>query len=113
VKTLRIFLLGLAIVLLIVFVAQNLPALNQAASLRFITFETPPVPLWVLLCICLALGAAAVWFPATVSRRRMKKSMKGLQQRQARTEAELNSLRNLPITSDSLPGGGAEAGQAG
>ena len=67
-----------------------------------------------MLIVCLVVGAAAGWLPPTLAYRRMKKTMKGMQQRQARIEAELNSLRNLPITAAGHnEQSGTEAGEAG
>jgi uncharacterized integral membrane protein len=111
-KALKAFLLGLSIVVLILFIVQNLQALTRSEVLKldlmFASFHTPPLNAALLLTSCFALGYLAAFVIGYVSRRRLKKTIKELNQRQTRIEAELNSLRNLPITGEqvrTLPNG--------
>lgn len=101
-KSLKILVIALLIIVLILFVVQNLKAVTSGERLRldhiFSSFKTPEV--FLPLTICFAAGYGLAWVLGFVDRQRLKKNMKELYQRQARTEEELNSLRNLPITSD-------------
>ena len=111
-KSLKAFLLGLFIIVLILFIVQNLQALTHSEVLKldllFATFQTPPLKVALLLTSCFALGYLVAFVIGYIPRRRLKKTIKELTQRQTRTEAELKSLRNLPITDEhvaALPGG--------
>ena len=109
-KALRAFLLGLFIVVLILFIVQNLQTLTHSETLKldllFAAYQTPPLKVALLLACCFALGYLVAFVIGYITCRRLKKTIKELTRRQARTDAELNSLRNLPITGEhavSLP----------
>jgi len=103
-KTAKTLALGLFIVILILFVVQNLRALSHTESLGlnifFASFQGPPVQVSVLLIICFAAGFLMAFLWGYTQRRRLKKIIKELQQNQTRAGEELKSLRNLPITGD-------------
>ena len=103
-KTFKAAVLGLFIIGLILFVVQNLKTLSQGVSLKFdillASFDTPAIGIGFLITLCFAGGfllSLAVGYP---EKRRLKKTIKGVRMKLARTEEELNSLRNLPITGD-------------
>ncbi|MDY6851978.1 MAG: LapA family protein [Thermodesulfobacteriota bacterium] len=103
-KTIKTLLLGLFIVILILFVVQNLRALSHTESLGlnifFTSFQSPPVQMSALLIICFAAGFLIAFLWGYAQRRRLKKTIKELRQTQTRAGEELKSLRNLPITGD-------------
>ncbi|MEW5723501.1 MAG: LapA family protein [Thermodesulfobacteriota bacterium] len=108
-KTVKIVLLGAVIVLGVVFVISNLGFLARPETLRvnliFTVFESPPTQIGLMLLFCFCLGFILAGVLGMVKRRRLKKAIRELNQRQARTEEELNSLRNLPITGRSVESG--------
>ncbi len=117
-RTAKAFLWGVFIVLLVLFVVQNLGALSHTESLRLnlllFSLDSPPLPVSLLAVVCLALGYMTAFGLGLVRRRRLKKEMKELNWRLGRAEEELKSLRNLPITGEmsaeaasrpSVPGG--------
>lgn len=111
-KSVKAVALGLFVILLILFVVQNLQALSHSESLKLdilvTSFSTPPLMMALLLLACLAIGYLTAYLLGFTERRKLKKSLKSLQSRLSRTEEELHSLRNLPITGD--PGAPVENG---
>ena len=103
-KPLKAIGLGLFIILLILFVVQNLNTLSRSLSLEFdfllASFSTPALSVGLLITLCFALGFVLSQAIGYVERRRLRKKIKGLERQMARTEEELSSLRNLPITGD-------------
>lgn len=103
-KTAKAFVLGVLVIAFILFIVQNLNALTHAAPLKldlvFTSFQTPPLMMALLLSVCFLLGYTVAYSLGLVERRRLKRTIRGLQQHQARIEAELVSLRNLPITGE-------------
>lgn len=103
-KTAKTLALGLFIVILILFVVQNLRALSHTESLGlnifFTSFQSSPVQMSVLLIICFAAGFLMAFLWGYAQRRRLKKTVKELRQSETRAGEELKSLRNLPITGD-------------
>ena len=106
-NTLKAVLLGLFIILVVLFAVQNLPVLTYKQSMKldllFTSFQTPEMQVALYLIICFSLGFFTALILGFMEKRRLLKNYKGLQDRLARTEEELNSLRNLPITSDLSP----------
>jgi uncharacterized membrane protein len=102
VKAIVLVLVGLVIVVAVV---QN----NQAMSTP-ITFRLNPVfwPEWKaagvsvyqVSIIAFLLGIVVVGFVGLIERFRLKKRIKALSKELENKDRELNSLRNLPLTSD-------------
>jgi|YelNatPaOPRAMG01_1025707.scaffolds.fasta_scaffold00104_49 uncharacterized integral membrane protein len=86
---------GSLVVLLIVgFALQNT---DQLVSVRFLTWETPNLPLWVFLYAAFALGVLT-WLILSISRFLSLQSEVRRAQREARKlREELDRLRNLAI----------------
>ena len=103
-KTAKTVILGLAVFLFVLFVVQNLTVLTQSEPLKLnlllANFTTPPVMLALMLLACFVIGFLAAWSMGFSRSRKLKKAIKDLKARQVRVEAELNSLRNLPIKSE-------------
>lgn len=103
-KTVRAVLWGVFIILLVLFVVQNLGVLSHSEPLHLnllvVSLETPALPLFMLLALCLIIGFLVAYGLGYVQRRRLKKTIKDLGWRYNRAEEELKSLRNLPITGE-------------
>jgi uncharacterized integral membrane protein len=101
-KTLKVTIIGLAIILFVVLVIQNLEVLSQAtafkANLIFDTFEGPGVPLYLLIAVAFILGFGLALAVGLIKRHQMRKEIKALNLAQGSIRQELDSLRNLPIT---------------
>ncbi|MFH1092073.1 MAG: LapA family protein [Pseudomonadota bacterium] len=101
-KTFKAVCLGLFIILLILFVVQNLKTLSHSLNFEFdflvTSFTTPPLGVGLLITMCFALGFVLCQAINYLERRKLRKKIKDLGRQLSRTEEELRSLRNLPIT---------------
>ena len=106
-KTLKALLTGLIILVLVVFVAQNLEALTYYKSfklnLMFASIESPPVMVAPIFVLCFLLGFVAAAMLGYRQQSRMKKKIKSMNAVLEKKDRELFSLRNLPITVDPDP----------
>jgi hypothetical protein len=111
VKAIILVLLGLVIVAAIV---QNNQAMSTPLTFRFNSLFTAEwkssgVSVYQVTFIAFFLGVVIVGFFGLVERFRLKKRIKTLSKELERKDQELNSLRNLPITSDHPGPAGKEA----
>jgi len=100
-KTIKALFWGLFVVVLIIFIVQNLQALSHTESLRlnlfFTSFQSPELQVSFLFILCFVLGFLLAYGLGLIQRRRLKKIIKELERCQARSENELKSLRTLPV----------------
>jgi hypothetical protein len=102
VKAIILVLVGLLIVVAIV---QNNQAMSTDLTFRFNPLLLPEwkaagVSVYQVAFIAFFLGVVIVGSFGLIERFRLKKKIKGLSKELERKDRELNSLRNLPITSD-------------
>jgi uncharacterized membrane protein YciS (DUF1049 family) len=102
VKAIILVLVGLVIVVAIV---QNNEAMATDLAFRFNPLLVPEwkssgVSVYQVTFIAFFLGVVIVGFFGLIERFRLKKKIKVLSKELERKDRELNSLRNLPITSD-------------
>jgi len=113
-KTIKALFWGLFVVILIIFIVQNLQALTHTETLRlnlfFASFQSPELQVSFLLILSFVLGFLLAYSLGLVQRRRLKKTIKELERRQARSENELKSLRTLPIKEEPALNAGRKSG---
>ena len=102
VKAIILVLVGLVIVVAIV---QNHQAMSTALTFRFnpmvvAEWRSSDVSVYQVTFIAFFLAAVIVGFFGLFERFRLKKRIKMLSKELESKDRELNSLRNLPITSD-------------
>ena len=102
VKAVILILIGLVVVVAIV---QNNTSMSTDLTFRFNPLVLPEwkstgVSVYQVTFIAFFLGVVIVGFFGLVERFRLKKRIKALSKELDRKDRELNSLRNLPITSD-------------
>jgi putative membrane protein len=102
VKAIILVLLGLVIVVAVV---QNNQAMSTPLTFRLNPFFTSEwkssgVSVYQVTFIAFFLGVVVVGFFGLVERFRLKRRIKVLSKELESKDQELNSLRNLPITSD-------------
>jgi uncharacterized membrane protein len=107
VKAVVFILVGLVI---IVAVVQNNQAMSTPIVFRFNPVFWPEwkatgVSVYQVSIIAFLLGITVVGFVGLIERFRLKKRIKALSRELENKDRELNSLRNLPLTSDH-PGSG-------
>jgi hypothetical protein len=104
-KAIVFILVGVAVVVLAV---QNQGALTTPVQFRMHPpfsqeYTTSAIPLYEIVIVTYLLGVLSIGLFGIAERFRMKKKMKVLSRTLEEREKEVNSLRNLPITSDQVP----------
>jgi uncharacterized integral membrane protein len=107
--------LGILIGLLVIVLAiQNNDTLNQTVQLRFNPVFTQEmrsgaVSLYQIVLVSFLAGVLGTGLHGMIERFRLKKRIRSLTRELQEKDQELNSLRNLPLTYDSV---GAKQGEA-
>lgn len=104
-KAIFSILFGVAVVALAV---QNHAALSTTVKFRmnppfFQEFTTSDITLYEIVIVAYLLGVLSIGLYGIAERFRLKKKIKVLTRTLEEREKEVNSLRNLPITSDHAP----------
>jgi uncharacterized integral membrane protein len=102
---LKAILLILLVVVVIIAAVQNLEAMSTTVKFRLNTLffgelTSPDVPLYVVVPLSFVLGVVLIGIYGMVGRFHLKRKLKSLSKELQDKDRELNSLRNLPITSD-------------
>jgi ATP adenylyltransferase len=110
---LKIIVVALVSLLVIVMAVQNDAAMSQKIQLKLDLFvfdkiSTSEVSVYQVAIIAFLLGLILTGFYAIVERFRLKKKIKLLSAELQDKDQELNSLRNLPITSEDVRSGQTE-----
>jgi hypothetical protein len=104
-KAIVFILLGVAVIVLVV---QNHAALSTTVKFRVNPFffqekTTSDITLYEVVLVTYLLGVLSIGLYGIAERFRLKKRIKVLSRTLEEREKEVNSLRNLPITSDQVP----------
>lgn len=103
-------LLALVVVILIV---QNNEAMSTQVAFRanflFFQIESSKTSLYFVVTITFLFGVLLSGLYGIIERFRLKKQIKVLERAARERDKELNSLRNLPITSDEVGAGQANS----
>jgi ATP adenylyltransferase len=110
---LKIIVVVLVSLLFIVMAVQNDAAMSQKIQLKLDLFvfdeiSTGEVSVYQVAIVAFLLGLVAAGFYAIVEHFRLKKQIKLLSAELQDKDQELNSLRNLPITSEDVHSGQTE-----
>jgi uncharacterized integral membrane protein len=94
------------IVFVLMIIIQNHPAMSTPVVFRlnlwFTEFTSTPMSLYVVIPIAFFFGVIITWFYGMLDHYRLRKEIRGLEKVVREKGKELNSLRNLPITSDDV-----------
>jgi uncharacterized integral membrane protein len=108
-KHFRFIIAILLIVLVLTIIIQNHPAMSTSVVFRlnllFTEFTSTPLSLYVVVPLTFFFGVIVTWFYGMIEHYRLRRDIKGLEKRLREKDKELNSLRNLPITSDDVSPG--------
>jgi hypothetical protein len=104
-RQLKIILLILLGVVVIVVIVQNHEAMSTTVNFRLNTMffgekATPDVSIYEVVLLSFLLGVFATGIYSLVERFHLKRRLRALTKELELKDRELNSLRNLPITSD-------------
>ncbi len=84
------------IILAAIFIQEN-PWLNNANEIHFINYRTIPIPLYLIILGSVLLGIILVSWSMLITQLRLKKKLRLQTKKTKQLEAELYSLRNLPL----------------
>jgi len=110
------FIVAIVIMLLaVVLIAENLAALSTTVVFQIIFFslsvKTADMPLYYVLPITFLFGVLITGIYGIRERFRLSKQIKTLIAQSKAKDKELNSLRNLPITSEDMVSDNLNNGQ--
>ena len=99
--------IGILFVLLVIVVAvENYPAFSTTVKFRvnlvFFDWNSAPMSLYLVAVITFLVGLIASGCYGISERFRLKKQIKILLKEAKEKDNELNSLRNLPVTTDDI-----------
>ena len=90
----------------VIVIVQNHGAMSEQVAfkvdLRFINYTTTAMSLYFIVTIAFLFGVLVTGFYGIIERFRLKREIKTLVSTSQEKDKELNSLRNLPITSDDV-----------
>ena len=75
------------------------------ADFKIAKFETPELNIYLISIISFVLGVIIIWIYDLLERIQLRKQIKRLKKESMEKDKELNSLRNLPIVSESITPG--------
>ena len=94
------------VALSIIFMVQNMKELAEPLQIRlnlmFINFESTPFSTYLVILLSFFVGLFAASLLGLAERFKMRRMVKAAQKEVAILSKELDSLRNLPITSDPI-----------
>lgn len=104
------FLVYVFIVFIVVtLIIQNHEAFNTRVVFRtnliFSQFESSGITIYLISAIAFTLGLIISWLYNLLDRFQLKRAITRLRSEIKNKDKELNSLRNLPITSENVPPG--------
>lgn len=101
------FILAIILMLLVVIViVQNYEAMATTVTFKvnlyFLNYSSSATSLYFIVTIAFLFGVLVTGFYGIIERFRLKREIKTLVSASQEKDKELNSLRNLPITSDDV-----------
>ena len=105
-KHVRFILAIILMLLVVIIIVQNHNAMSQQVEFKvdfgFVRYNTSAMSLYFIVTIAFLFGVLVTGFYGIIERFRLKKEIKALVSVAREKDKELNSLRNLPITSDDV-----------
>ena len=108
-KYFRFIIAILLIFFVCIIIIQNHMAMATSVVFRldliFIEFVSLPLSLYIVIPLAFVFGVLITWFYGMIEHYRLRRDIKTLEKGLREKDKELNSLRNLPITSDDVSPG--------
>jgi len=105
-KHVKAIIVVLFLLIVVIVAVQNYQALTTSivfkVDLLFFKAETPNLPVFMIAIIAFLIGVACIWVYGISERLDFKRQIKMLMKNVKDKEQELNSLRNLPVTSEAM-----------
>ncbi|MGD9124010.1 MAG: LapA family protein [Desulfarculaceae bacterium] len=103
---LKALIISAVVALAIIFMVQNIEPLSNPLAIRlnllFVQFTSTPYPTYLLILLAFFVGLLAASLLGISERFRFRKLIRTQRKEVASLSRELDSLRNLPITSEHL-----------
>lgn len=105
-KPIKFLLLFFIILGIIIILVQNHMAFATTVvfniNLLFAEYKTPEINIYIISAVSLILGFLVTWVYFMLERFQLKRQINSLRKESREKDNELNSLRNLPITSEDV-----------
>jgi uncharacterized membrane protein YciS (DUF1049 family) len=105
-KQVKALIVILFLLLIVVLSVQNYAALTTKisfkANLLFLNYETAGLSIFLIAVVTFLLGVVVTWLFGASERMAFKRQIKALMKDVKNNEMELNSLRNLPVTTEDM-----------
>ena len=103
-KQVKALIVILFLLLVVVLSVQNYAALTTKisfkANLLFLNYETAGLSIFLIAVVTFLVGVVVTWLFGVSERVAFKRQIKSLTKDVQNNEMELNSLRNLPVTTE-------------
>jgi hypothetical protein len=103
-KQIKVLVVILFLLLIVVLSVQNYAALatkiNFKANLLFLNYQTADLSIFLIAVVTFLFGVVVIWLFGLSERLSFKRQIKALMKDVKNNEMELNSLRNLPVTTE-------------
>lgn len=104
---LKALIMAAVVALSIIFMIQNIGPLSQPLSIRlslmYFKFESTSYPVYLIIMLAFFVGLLSASLMGLVERFRMRRLLAAKNKELKTLNSELDSLRNLPLTDESLP----------
>ena len=108
-KYFRFIIAIILILFVLAIIIQNHQAMSTSVVFRlnllFTEFMSVPISLYIVVILTFVFGVLITWFYGMIEHYRLRRDIKLLGKALREKDTELNSLRNLPITSDDVSPG--------
>ena len=105
-KHVKAIIVILFLLVVVIVAVQNYQALTTPISFKvnllFFNAETSALPVFLIAIITFLIGVLCIWVYGISERLDYRRQIKMLMKEVKEKEQELNSLRNLPVTSEAL-----------
>ena len=106
-KQIKVLVTILILLLIVVLSVQNYAALTTKisfkANLLFVNYQTADLSIFLIAVATFLFGVVVTWLFGVSERLGFKRQIKTLMKDVKSNEMELNSLRNLPVTTENIP----------
>ena len=103
-RYIRFIIAILVMLFVLILIVENHTALSTKVIFRFHIFtynaQTPEISLYFIVAISFLFGVLITGLYGMVERFRLKRQLRQMNKQLKEKEKELNSLRNLPVTSE-------------
>ncbi len=105
-KHVKAILVILFLLVVVIVAVENhsalLTSINFKVDLLFFQAETPNLPVFLIAVIAFLIGVLSMWIYGIGERLEVRRQIRMMTRDMKEKEQELNSLRNLPVTGETI-----------